>query len=76
VRDPPLPDSYFRGNAEYAQCKYLWKIKVDGLVKSPSIVTPAEAGVQNVVKELDSGESRNPVLFPSSKLPGLRFSPE
>jgi len=28
--------------------------KIDGLVKSPSLVTPAKAGVQNLLNFLDS----------------------
>jgi hypothetical protein len=31
----------------------------DGLVKSPQTVTPVKTGVQNVLKQLDSGFRRN-----------------
>jgi|GEM_PF-3000394 len=32
---------------------------VDDLVKSPKLVTPAQVGVQNILKLLDSGLRRN-----------------
>jgi len=35
---------------EYRNIGIMEDCKIDDLVKSPSIVTPAEAGVQNVLK--------------------------
>ena len=44
------------------QCGYVEGCKIfiiDGFVKSPVLVTPAQAGVQNMLETQDSGLRRN-----------------
>ncbi len=48
-------------------------IKVDGLVKSPNPVTPAKAGVQKLLKVLDSGLVVIPDLDPGRNDDNLIF---
>jgi hypothetical protein len=48
---------------KYPSTQPFWVLNLDVLVKNLLVVTPAKAGVQNILKYLDSGFRRNDKFY-------------